>query len=143
MKQVIHRYPTAGRITRRAFLIASSATTAIISVVRVPGEGWIPLDQAVALKDGSSPYRVGWHTKGKLVADWPVMVTCSNLAERWLGMTWRKDTPSLIDSLNHPCRHSDPKFKDFEPGEAASIYGTPFYFEGKLSAFDFANVIAA
>lgn len=109
--------------------------------VHVPGAGWIPLTQAVALKEGSSPYRVGWRSRGKPVADWPVMVTRSNLAERWVGMTWGQHTLSLIGNPNHPCLHADPKFKDLEPGEAATIKGTLFFFEGKLADFDFAAVV--
>lgn len=109
--------------------------------VHVPGEGWTPLSQAVNLKEGSSPYRVGWRTKGKPVADWPVMATRSNKAERWVGMTWGKDTLSLIGNQNHPCMHADPKFKDLEPGEAATIHGAIFFFEGKLADFDFSKLI--
>ncbi|MBI3851900.1 MAG: hypothetical protein HY298_16715 [Verrucomicrobia bacterium] len=107
--------------------------------VHVPETGWIPLSQAVTLKGGSSPYRVGWRTSGKPVADWPVMVTRSNKVERWVGMTWHKDTLSLIGNQNHPCMHADPKFKDLEPGEAVVIHGTIFFFEGKLADFDFAK----
>ena len=106
--------------------------------VHVPGAGWIPLTQAVALKEGSSPYRVGWRSKGKPVADWPVMVTRSNVAERWVGMTWGKDTLSLIGNPNHPCMHADPRFKNLEPGEKATITGKIFFIEGNLADFDFA-----
>jgi hypothetical protein len=108
--------------------------------VHVPGTGWVTLNQARELPPGDSPYRVGWRTKGKPVADWPVMVTRSNLAERWVGMTWRKDTLSLIGNPNHPCMHADPKFKDLAPSEAAAIHGTIFFFEGKLADFDFATL---
>jgi len=69
------------------------------------------------------------------------MVARSNLAERWVGMTWRKDTLSLIGNQNHPCMHADPKFKDLEPGEVASIHGAIFFFEGKLADFDFVATI--
>ena len=109
--------------------------------VHVPETGWVTLSQARELPPGTSPYRVGWRTKGKPVADWPVMVTRSNLAERWVGMTWHKDTLSLIGNPNHPCMHADPKFKDLEPGEAASIHGAIFFFEGKLADFDFSKVV--
>ena len=111
--------------------------------VHVPETGWVTLSQARELPAGTSPYRVGWRTKGKPVADWPVMVTRSNKEERWVGITWRKDTLSLIGNQNHPCMHADPKFKDLEPGEAAAIHGTIFFFEGKLADFDFAKVIGA
>jgi hypothetical protein len=37
--------------------------------------------------------------------------------------------------------HADPKFKDLEPGEAAAIHGTIFFFEGKLADFDFGKVV--
>lgn len=111
--------------------------------VHVPGEGWISLTQAVALKEGLSPYRVGWRSRGKPVADWPVLVARSNVAERWVGMTWGRDTLSLIGNPNHPCLHADPKFKDLEPGEAATINGTLFFFEGRLADFDLAAVTGA
>jgi hypothetical protein len=110
--------------------------------VHVPAAGWISLSQALALKAGTSPYRVGWRTSGKPVADWPVLVTRSSLAERWLGMTWRQDTLSLVGNPNHPCMHADPKFKDLAPGDSAAIHGRLFFFEGSLAEFDFASVIA-
>ena len=109
--------------------------------VHVPETGWVTLNQARELPAGTSPYRVGWRSKGKAVADWPVMVTRSNLAERWVGVSWHKATLSLIGNPNHPCMHADPKFKDLEPGEAAAIHGTLFFFEGSLANFDFEKVI--
>ena len=43
--------------------------------VHVPGTGWVTLNQAREMSAGNSPYRVGWRSKGKPVADWPIMVT--------------------------------------------------------------------
>jgi hypothetical protein len=108
--------------------------------VHVPGSGWMSLTQARDLPAGNGPYRVGWRSKGRPVADWPVMVTRSNTAERWVAMTWHQDTLSLIGNPHHPCMHADPKFKDLEPGESASIHGTLLFFEGKLADFDLAAV---
>lgn len=108
--------------------------------VHVPDAGWIPLSQALTLPPGGSPYRAGWRTKGKPVVDWPVLVTKSNVAERWVGMTWRQDTLSLIGNPNHPCMHADPKLKDLEPGESASLRGALFFFEGPLANFDVARI---
>ena len=101
------------------------------------------MSQALTIPSGSGPYRAGWRTKGKPVVDWPVLVTRSNLAERWVGMTWGKNTLSLIGNPHHPCMHADPKFKDLEPGEAAAIHGTIFFFEGELADFDFAKILGA
>ena len=111
--------------------------------VHVPAEGWIPLSWAINLPAGNSPYRVGWRTKGRPVADWPVMLTRSNQADRWVGMTWQKDTLSLIGNQHHPCMHADPRFKDLEPGEAVAIRGKLFFFEGELADFDIAKVVGA
>lgn len=108
--------------------------------VHVPDAGWIPLSRAVTLPAGSSAYRIGWRTKGKPVADRPILVTKSNLAERWVGMTWRQDTLSLIGNANHPCMHADPKLQDLEPGESAFLRGALFFFEGPLANFDFARI---
>lgn len=105
--------------------------------VHVPGKGWVTLMEARDLPPDGSPYRVGWRSKGRPVADRPFMVTRSNLAARWAGMTWGKDTLSLVGNPHHPCMHADPKFKDLEPGEAAAIHGTLFFFEGELAGYDF------
>ncbi len=56
-----------------------------------------------------------------------------------MAMTWLNDTISMVANPNHPCVHADPKFKDLEPGEAASIHGKLVFFEGRLEDFDFSK----
>jgi hypothetical protein len=104
--------------------------------VHVASAGFIPLSKALTLKEGIGPYRLGWRTKGKLLADLPVIITMSNQVERLVAMTWRRDTLSLVSNPNHPCMHADPKIRDLEPAEEASIYGELIFFEGKLADFD-------
>lgn len=107
--------------------------------VHVPTQGWVKLSDAVKLPEGTGPFRVGWRKSGKLLADWPVLVTTSNQAERLVAMTWAKDTLSLVSNPNHPCMHADPQFKDLAPGESASIHGKLIFFEGRLADLDFAK----
>ena len=105
--------------------------------VHSKSSGWIPLSEALLMKEtGPSPYRVGWRRDGKAVADLPVMVTVSNQPDRLVAMTWHEQTLSLIGNARHPCMHADPLFKDFEPGERATIRGHIVFFEGKLHDFD-------
>ena len=52
-----------------------------------------------------------------------------------VGMTWHKNTHSLIGNLNHPCMHADPIFPDIEPGQERRIRGELLFFEGSLEAF--------
>jgi hypothetical protein len=106
--------------------------------VHLADEGWVPLSRAKTMEARSSaPYRIGWRTKGKLLADLPVNVTKSNLADRYVAMTWYKDTISMVGNPNHPCMHADPQFHDLNPGESASIQGKLIFFEGKLAGFDY------
>jgi hypothetical protein len=105
--------------------------------VHVPLRGWIPLPEALASAPGSGPYRVGWRTRGKAVADWPVLATVSNRAERLVAMTWHESTLSMIGNPNHPCMHADPQFKDLAPGERAAIRGNIIFFQGKLQDFHY------
>lgn len=105
--------------------------------IHAPGKGWVPLSETAALPEGTGPYRVGWRKSGKLLADWPVMVTVSNQAERLVAMTWRKNTLSLVSNPNHPCMHADPQFQDLPPGEGTSIRGQILFFDGKLADFDY------
>lgn len=107
--------------------------------VHVSDKGWTRYGEATALPAGSGPYRVGWRKSGKLLADWPVLVTVSNQAERLVAMSWQKHTLSMVSNPNHPCMHADPQFKDLEPGERASIRGKIVFFEGKLAEFDYAK----
>jgi hypothetical protein len=103
--------------------------------------GWITLTQARELSEGLGPYRIGWRTKGKLLADLPIIVTVSNAADRLVAMTWYCDTLSLVSNPNHPCMHADPKFKDLLPGESGSIRGRIAFFEGRLKNFDHGSIL--
>lgn len=105
--------------------------------VHVPNDGWIPMTKAVELPDGAEPYRLGWRTKGKRVADVPMVVTVSNQADRLFAFTWQEHTLSMIGNPHHPCAHADPQFPDLNPGETASIHGKLVFFEGKLQDFDY------
>ena len=99
--------------------------------------GWVRLSEALAArKSEPASYRVGWRTKGRPIADRPVLVTVSNQPQRLVAMTWHKDALSLIANPNHPCMHADPQFKDLAPGERASIRGHILFFEGSLPEFD-------
>lgn len=114
--------------------------TAANKYVHLSSSGWIPLSEALLLKETvPAPYRVGWRREGKALADLPVMATVSNQAERLVAMTWHHDTLSLIGNPRHPCMHADPQFKDLAPGERASIRGHIVFFEGKLRDFDWAG----
>lgn len=105
--------------------------------VHVPSSGWVSLSDALLLKESKpAPYRVGWRRSGRAVADLPVIVTVSNQAERLVAMTWHDDTLSLIGNPRHPCMHADPRLRDLEPGQGASIRGHISFFQGKLQDFD-------
>lgn len=107
--------------------------------IHLPQAGWISYAGPIP-KTGSEPYRIGWRHSGAPVADLPVMVTVSNVAPRLAAMTWHTDTLSLVGNPNHPCFHADPKFKDLEPGESASIHGHLIFFEGRLEDFRYASI---
>lgn len=109
--------------------------------VHMPSE-WVPMTSVPDLKERDAPYRVGWRTRGKRVADLPVAVVKSNKAERLLAMTWFGDTLSMVSNPNHPCIHADPRFPDLAPGEKASIRGKLVFFEGKLAEFDANRLVA-
>jgi hypothetical protein len=106
--------------------------------VHLADEGWVTLSWAKTMPTRpAEPYGIGWRTKGKRLADLPVNITKSNLADRYVAMTWYKDTISMIGNPNFPCMHADPRFHDLNPGESASIHGKLIFFEGKLSDFDY------
>lgn len=108
--------------------------------VHHPTRGWITMTQARELSEGPGPYRIGWRTKGKPLADLPIIATVSNAADRLVAMTWHSDTLSLVSNPNHPCMHADPKFKDLLPGESGSIRGRLVFFEGPLKDFDHGSI---
>lgn len=104
--------------------------------VHVKGK-WVGYSEAKEMEENGDPYRVGWRTSGKLLCDWPVMVTVSNQAERLVAMTWLDDTLSMVSNYRHPCFHADPKFRDLEPGAAQTIRGKLIFFEGPIGEFNF------
>ncbi len=106
--------------------------------VNLANEGWVTLAHAktLAARPGQ-PYRIGWRTKGKLLADLPVNIAKSNMADRYVAMTWYKDTLSMIGNPHFPCMHADPQFHDLDPDESASIHGKLIFYEGKLEDFDY------
>lgn len=110
--------------------------------IHVASRGWVSVSEARDLPATAGPYRLGWRTKGKLLADLPMIVTVSNQEERLVAMTWQKDTLSMVSNPNHPCMHADPQFNDLQPGERASIHGRLIFFEGKLSDFDYRKYLA-
>jgi len=69
-------------------------------------------------------------------ADLPVIAALSNGGQRFVTMTWFKDTLSLVGNSKHPCFHADPGFPDLEPGNYASIEGTIFFLEGALDQLE-------
>lgn len=106
--------------------------------IHLEKSGWLAM--AAPVPEGASgPYRLGWRWSGKPVADLPVAVVTSSKAPRLMAMTWLNGTISMVANPNHPCVHADPKFKDLEPGEAASIHGKLVFFEGRLEDFDFSK----
>lgn len=106
-------------------------------LVHVPEKGWIPMTQALELTGNGQPYRVGWRTKGKGVADVPMVITVSGQTGRLFAFTWGKDTLSMIGNPHHPCAHADPKFPNLEPGQEASVRGKLVFFDGNLEDFDY------
>ena len=106
--------------------------------VHVPDRGWITLNEAMELPEGTAPYRVGWRTKGKRVLDVPMVVTVSNKPDRLFAFTWGKDTLSMVGNPHHPCVHADPQFADLAPGATGAVHGKLVFFEGRLDDFDYA-----
>ena len=78
---------------------------------------------------------LGWHADGLKAAQWPVIATLSNDAERLVAMTWHTDTWTLWGNPNHPCMHADPHFPDIMPGQKKTIKGELIFFEGSLEEF--------
>ena len=102
--------------------------------VHIPPEGWCTFETARGYGGEDGRYHLGWRG-GPKAADWPVMVTRSNAAERLVAMTWFDSTRSLVGNPNHPCMHADPAFPDLEPGDEARIRGALVFFEGPLAGF--------
>lgn len=110
--------------------------------IHTPEQGWISMEAARALpQGGTQPYRVGWRSRGNPVSDVPMIITQSNVGDRFFALTWRESTLSMVSNPNHPCAHADPKFPNLPPGARASIAGKLVFFEGKLADFDYGKYI--
>jgi len=90
--------------------------------VHVPGKGWLKWDDAMAVEGEPGKYRLGFRG-GPYKADEPKMIALSNEAPRCVSMTWFDDTNTLVGNPRHPCMHADPKFRDLDSGEEATIKG--------------------
>jgi hypothetical protein len=102
--------------------------------VHVPRTGWMSLPKASKLPDGTGKYRLGWRG-GPAVADKPFMVTVGRSGRRMVGMSWFRDTFSIIGNQCHPCMHADPAFPSLEPGAQYIVHGVLVFFEGTLMDF--------
>lgn len=111
--------------------------------VHVAGAGWMPMSAAMELQDGDAPYRVGWRTRGKRVADLPVVLTVSKTQQRYMAFTWGTSTLSMVSNANHPCVHADPQFPDLEPGADATIRGRIAFIEGAIDDFDYSIMLGS
>jgi hypothetical protein len=103
--------------------------------VHVPERGWLPFEQARTISQPEGKVRLGWRG-GPMIADWPVMVTRSAVADRYVAMTWFDNTYSLIQNPPRPCMHADPFVPDLPPGEHATIRGRIWFFDGPLEPFE-------
>ncbi len=104
--------------------------------VHTSGKGWVSLAAVQDLPWGEAPYRVGWQSGGNPIADWPVVITRSNRAERYMACTWYDHTLSIVSNVAHPCVHADPRFPDLEPGEGASVRGALHLLEAPRDEVD-------
>lgn len=105
-------------------------------LVHLKDTGWTPLSQAMNLQEMDAPYRVGWRTRGRRLADLPIVLTLSNQEKRFFAFTWGKSTLALVGNPNHPCVHADPCFPDLEPGQEAQIRGVICFVEGNIEEFN-------
>jgi hypothetical protein len=103
-------------------------------LVHLPGEGWLPFEEAIEHDDPQGSYLCGWR-RGRPLADWPYMLARSNQADRLVAMSWHEHTLSLVGNPGHPCLHADPKFDDLGPGDRGDIRGSLIFFEGGPDAF--------
>ena len=108
--------------------------TADNKFVHLPDAGWLRFAKARERRDEKGSFRLGWRGGPKL-ADLPVMVTRSAVADRLVACTWGRHTHSLVCNPGHPCMHADPVFCDLPPGASATIRGKLIFFEGSLDAF--------
>jgi len=102
--------------------------------VHLPDAGWVPFTEARQRKEEKGSYRLGWRGGPKL-ADLPVMITRSAVADRLIACTWGPHTYSLVCNPGHPCMHADPTFPDLRPGDSATIRGKLIFFEGSPDEF--------
>ena len=103
--------------------------------VHVPRSGWIPFEKALS-SGVKGKYHLGFHGEGPLIADLPIMVTCSNAGQRLVAMTWHDSSMSIVSNPSHPCMHVDPFFPDLDAGMRKEIQGELIFFEGSIAEFD-------
>lgn len=103
--------------------------------VRLAEAGWVNFEQA-QLTSETGKYRLGFRGTGPAVADWPVFVTISNVAQRLVAMTWYESSASIMSNPKHPCMHVDPVFPDIAPNRRENIRGELLFFEGSLEHFE-------
>ena len=103
--------------------------------VHLPNAGWMSFDRAQQ-SDETGAYRLGFRGQGPARADWPVLVTQSNMAPRFVGMTWYEDSISIMANPGHPCMHVDPALPDLAPNQRHSIRGELLFYEGSLGEFE-------
>ena len=103
--------------------------------VHVAGTGWTNFEQA-RLASATGQYRLGFRGEGPAIADLPVFVTVSNIAQRLVAMTWYESSASIISNPKHPCMHVDPVFQDLAPNQRETIRGELLFFEGSLDQFE-------
>lgn len=104
--------------------------------VHLPGRGWQSLRKSIETRASEGRYALGFRGSGLPGADLPVIAALSSRGQRFVTMTWFKDTLSLIGNSKHPCFHADPGFPDLAPGNYASIEGTIFFFEGTIDQLE-------
>ena len=103
--------------------------------VHVAEAGWIDFEQA-RLAPATGQYRLGFRGEGPAIADLPVFVTVSNMAQHLVAMTWYESSASIMSNPKHPCMHVDPIFPDIAPNQCKSIRGNLFFFEGSVEQFE-------
>jgi hypothetical protein len=102
--------------------------------IRIAKAGWIDFEQAQSFPE-TGQYGLGFRGEGPTIADWPVFVTVSNVAQRLVAMTWYQSSASIISNPKHPCMHVDPRFPDLAPSQRGMIRGELLFFEGAVEQF--------
>ena len=97
--------------------------------------GWTNFEQAQSSPENGR-FRLGFRGEGTAVADLPVIVTRSNMAQRLVAMSWYEASASLMSNPKHPCMHVDPVFSDLAIQQRQVIKGEILFFEGSLEQFE-------